>query len=154
MPKPQPANPPSSAAASLLSELSASILNYVRAVYPGLYLVSAEEMRVEPEFKSLPSSLAEYTLHFWSTVDGTGGCEEQGHRRRPSPSWPFPMRRAQKQFPSRLWQRNGTHRSPRNPRAPLKRESLTQPSPTDHSLFSATTRLLTRSVPRCPNMRR
>lgn len=27
-------------------------------------------MRVEPEFKSLPSSLAEYTLHFWSTVDG------------------------------------------------------------------------------------
>jgi hypothetical protein len=42
MPKPQPANPPSSAAASLLSELSASILNYVRAVYPGLYLVSAE----------------------------------------------------------------------------------------------------------------
>jgi ATP-dependent 26S proteasome regulatory subunit len=54
----------------LLSELSSSILNYVRAGYPGLYLVSAEELRVEAEFKDLLNHLNGYTLHFWSTVDG------------------------------------------------------------------------------------
>ena len=70
MPKPQPPKNHGSASADLLSDLSAAILNYVRAGYPGLYLVSAEELRVEAEFKTLPSRLPGYTLHFWSTVDG------------------------------------------------------------------------------------
>ena len=70
MPKPQPSKPPSSDSAVLLSELSSTTLNYVRAGYPGLYLVSAEELRVEAELKQIITRLPGYTLHFWSTVDG------------------------------------------------------------------------------------
>jgi len=70
MPKSNPSNPPSSDSAGLLSELSSTTLNYIRAGYPGLYLVSAEELRVEAELKQLLTRLPGYTLHFWSTVDG------------------------------------------------------------------------------------
>lgn len=69
MPKPNPSKPPSSDSAGLLSEMSAAITHYIRAGYPGLYVVSPEELRVEAEFKSITERL-NYGLHFWSVVDG------------------------------------------------------------------------------------
>ncbi|NBR88119.1 MAG: ATPase, partial [Verrucomicrobia bacterium] len=49
--------------------MSAAITHYIRAGYPGLYVVSAEELRVEAEFKTITERL-NYGLHFWSVVDG------------------------------------------------------------------------------------
>ncbi len=45
------------------------IINYIRAGYAGLYIVSAEEQRVESEIKGIAEHL-NYQLHFWSIVDG------------------------------------------------------------------------------------
>ena len=69
MPKPKPSKDPSSDSAALPSELTHSIVRYLRAGYPGLYLVSAEEQRVEAEMKTVAQQL-DYDLHFWSVVDG------------------------------------------------------------------------------------
>lgn len=63
--------------ASLLSDLGARIIHYVQAGYPGLYLVSPEEQRVEAELKSVTEHLnrdrkasEQYQLCYWSVVDG------------------------------------------------------------------------------------
>ncbi len=69
MPKSNQSKPPSSDSAVLPSEMSSTITHYIRAGYPGLYVVSAEELRVEAEFKSIAEKL-NYGLHFWSVVDG------------------------------------------------------------------------------------
>ena len=45
------------------------IINYIRAGYPGLYLVSAEEQRVALEMTQIAAAL-KYNLVFWSVVDG------------------------------------------------------------------------------------
>ena len=45
------------------------IINYIRAGYPGLYLVSPEEQRVEAEINQIAQEL-KYNLVFWSVVDG------------------------------------------------------------------------------------
>jgi len=45
------------------------IINYIRAGYPGLYLVSHEEQRVDAEIKQIAREI-EYSLFFWSVVDG------------------------------------------------------------------------------------
>ena len=45
------------------------IINHIRADYPGLYLVSPEERRVQAEMHQVAKDL-NYTLHFWSVVDG------------------------------------------------------------------------------------
>jgi ATP-dependent 26S proteasome regulatory subunit len=45
------------------------ILNYVRSAYPCLYLVSAEEQRVEAELKSVADAM-KYTLSYWTPVAG------------------------------------------------------------------------------------
>ena len=45
------------------------IINYIRAGYPGLYLVSPEEQRVDAEIKQIARDL-NYSLHIWSCVDG------------------------------------------------------------------------------------
>jgi hypothetical protein len=44
-------------------------LNYIRAGYPGLYLVSHEEQRVALEMTRIAQEL-KYNLVFWSVVDG------------------------------------------------------------------------------------
>ena len=44
---PKSPKPPSSDSAGLLSEVGSKIVHYIQAGYPGLYLVSAEEQRVE-----------------------------------------------------------------------------------------------------------
>lgn len=53
------------------------IINYIRAGYPALYLVSPEEQRVEAELKSIASHLS-YKLLFWSILDGLVDSES-GH---------------------------------------------------------------------------
>jgi hypothetical protein len=45
------------------------ITHYVRAGYPGLYVVSPEELRVESDLRAIAGHL-DYSLHFWSVVDG------------------------------------------------------------------------------------
>jgi SpoVK/Ycf46/Vps4 family AAA+-type ATPase len=68
---------PSSDNASSLSEQGAKIIHYLQAGYPGLYLVSPEEQRVEAELKSVLQNLNrdrktgdQYRLSYWSVVDG------------------------------------------------------------------------------------
>lgn len=68
---------PGSANASSLSDLGARIIHYVQAGYPGLYLVSPEEQRVEAELKTVTDQLNRdrhadelYQLCYWSVVDG------------------------------------------------------------------------------------
>ena len=60
---------PNSANASSLSEMGKKITNYIRAGYSGLYIVSAEDQRVEAEIKAIAQSI-EFNLFYWSTVDG------------------------------------------------------------------------------------
>jgi hypothetical protein len=50
-------------------DLKTKIINYVRAGYPGLYLVSPEEQRVDAEMIHLARELS-YSFYFWSVVDG------------------------------------------------------------------------------------
>ncbi len=49
--------------------MKSKIINHIRAGYPGLYLVSSEEQRVEAEMHQVAQEL-NYSLHFWSVVDG------------------------------------------------------------------------------------
>jgi hypothetical protein len=45
------------------------ITNYIRAAYPALYIVSAEEQRVESELKAVADGLG-YSLCYWTPVHG------------------------------------------------------------------------------------
>ena len=67
MPKPKSQSP--SVDAVLLSDTAQQITAYLRAGYPGLYIVSAEEQRVELEFQRIASTL-QYRLAAWSIVSG------------------------------------------------------------------------------------
>ena len=49
--------------------MRAQITNYVRAGYPGVYLVSHEEQRVEGELKAVAAAL-KYRLFAWSATEG------------------------------------------------------------------------------------
>ena len=51
------------------SNMQARIINYIRAGYPGLYLVSHEEQRVHAEMTHIAQEL-KYNLVVWSCVDG------------------------------------------------------------------------------------
>ena len=44
-------------------------MNYVKAGYPGIYIVSSEESRVEGELKAVAETL-KHKLYAWSVVDG------------------------------------------------------------------------------------
>ena len=69
MPKINSAKSPGSASASSPSELRGKLINYIRAGYPGLYLVSHEEQRMDAELIRVCQEL-KYSLYFWSVVDG------------------------------------------------------------------------------------
>ena len=69
MPKAKPSNSLNSGTESSPSETHQKIINYIRAGYPGLYLVSAEEQRVQVEMKAISNQL-KYHLYFWSSIDG------------------------------------------------------------------------------------
>ena len=45
------------------------LINYIRAGYSGLYIISPEEQRVEAEIKSIAEAV-QFNLFFWSVVDG------------------------------------------------------------------------------------
>jgi SpoVK/Ycf46/Vps4 family AAA+-type ATPase len=49
--------------------MNGRIINHIRAGYPGLYIVSPEEQRVQAETHQVAKEL-NYSLHFWSVVDG------------------------------------------------------------------------------------
>ena len=49
--------------------MKSKITNYVRAGYPGPYLLSSEEQRVALEMTRIAQEL-KYNLVFWSVVDG------------------------------------------------------------------------------------
>ncbi len=49
--------------------MKSKIINYIRSGYPGLYLVSPEEQRVNAEMKTIAQDL-KYNLVLWSAVDG------------------------------------------------------------------------------------
>src|SRR5205085_11183556 len=77
MPKTKSNPRPGSDTASSLSEVGGRIVHYLQAGYPGLYLVSPEEQRVEAELKSVLQRLNQdreandrYQLCYWSVVDG------------------------------------------------------------------------------------
>jgi len=77
MPKEKLKPRPSSDSANLLSEVGTKIIHYIQAGYPGLYLVSPEEQRVEAEIKTVVEHLnrtqkqtEQYELCYWSVVDG------------------------------------------------------------------------------------
>jgi len=69
MPKSNAVKSPGSVTASSRSELRNKIINYIRAGYPGLYLVSHEEQRMDAEMVRVTQEL-KYSLVFWSVVDG------------------------------------------------------------------------------------
>jgi MoxR-like ATPase len=77
MPKTTSKPHPGSDTASSPSDPGARIIHYLQAGYPGLYLVSPEEQRVEAELKCLTDRLnrdrdqnEQYQLCYWSIVDG------------------------------------------------------------------------------------
>ena len=49
--------------------MKTKITNYIRAGYSGLYIVSAEDQRVEAEIKAIAENL-KFDLFFWNAVDG------------------------------------------------------------------------------------
>ena len=69
MPNTKSSPSPSSDIASSPSEMNRRIINHIRAGYPGLYIVSPEEQRVEAEMHQVAKDI-NYNLHFWSVVDG------------------------------------------------------------------------------------
>jgi SpoVK/Ycf46/Vps4 family AAA+-type ATPase len=77
MPKNKSNTPQNSVIANSLSELGMKIVHYIQAGYPGLYLVSPEEQRVEAELKSVVEHInqsqkktEQFQLCYWSVVDG------------------------------------------------------------------------------------
>lgn len=77
MPKEKSPKRPGSDTGSSLSEAGAKITHYIQAGYPGLYLVSPEEQRVEAELKHIldcfnqsRTQTERYQLCYWSVADG------------------------------------------------------------------------------------
>src|ERR1051326_938102 len=70
MPNTKSSNSPKSDTANLRSnDMKSKIINYIRAGYPGLYLVSPEEQRVESELKAIAREVG-FSLYAWSTTTG------------------------------------------------------------------------------------
>lgn len=69
MPKTKSNPSQDSATESSRSEMGGRIINYIRAGYPGLSLVSHEEQRADAEMKEIAKEL-DFGLHLWSMVDG------------------------------------------------------------------------------------
>jgi AAA+ superfamily predicted ATPase len=60
--------------------MKSQIINYIRAGYPGIYLVSCEEARVEAELKAVAQTV-EYGLFAWSVTEGLLDTKN-GHARQ------------------------------------------------------------------------
>ncbi len=59
--------------------MKTQITNYIRAGYPGIYLVSCEEARIEAEMKAIVATL-KYRLYAWSVTEGLVDMAD-GHAR-------------------------------------------------------------------------
>jgi len=77
MPKEKSPKRPGSDTGSSLSEAGVKITHYIQAGYPGLYLVSPEEQRVEAEMKHVLDCInrsrpdnEHFQLCYWSVADG------------------------------------------------------------------------------------
>ena len=60
--------------------MKSQIINYIRAGYPGIYLVSCEEARVEAELKAIAETV-KYRLFAWSVIEGLVDTKD-GHARQ------------------------------------------------------------------------
>jgi AAA+ superfamily predicted ATPase len=60
------------------------ITNYLRAGYPGLYLVSCEEARIEAEMKAIATAL-NHRLFSWSVTEGLADTADGHTRDAPDP---------------------------------------------------------------------
>lgn len=69
MPKTKYSNSPDSGTANSRSQIQGKLINHIRAGYPGLYIVSPEEQRVEAELKQIATDL-KFGLHTWSAATG------------------------------------------------------------------------------------
>jgi ATP-dependent 26S proteasome regulatory subunit len=61
-----------------------AITNYIRAGYPGIYLLSHEEQRVEAELKAVAAAL-KYRLWAWSATEGLVDTEDGAVRQANDP---------------------------------------------------------------------
>ncbi len=82
-PKSQP-RPGSDTASSRSSDAARKIIHYLQAGYPGLYLVSPEEQRVEAEFKAIAQEVG-FGLHVWSATSGLLDTKKKSVRDCPDP---------------------------------------------------------------------
>jgi hypothetical protein len=71
-------SPNSDIANSPSDNMKTKIINFIRAGYPGLYLVSHEEQRVALEMTRIAQEL-KYNLVFWSVVDGLVDTQKGVH---------------------------------------------------------------------------
>src|SRR5689334_4255965 len=69
MPNTRTSNSPSSGIENSPCSMRRRIINYIRAGYAGLYLVSPEEQRVEAELKAIAREVG-FKLYAWSTTTG------------------------------------------------------------------------------------
>ena len=69
MPNIKSSNGPNSDTENSHSKIEGSLLNYIRAGYAGLFLVSPEEQRVEAELKAIARQIG-FQLYAWSTTTG------------------------------------------------------------------------------------
>ena len=69
--------------------MQTKLKNYIKAAYSGLYILSAEECRVECEMKAVADSLG-YGLYVWSLTTGicavNNGQEYVGNTNDPLPA--------------------------------------------------------------------
>jgi hypothetical protein len=61
------------------NRLKTKIINYIRAGYAGLYIVSREEQRVESELKAIAKEVG-FRLFAWSTTNGLVATEKGSAR--------------------------------------------------------------------------
>jgi SpoVK/Ycf46/Vps4 family AAA+-type ATPase len=64
--------------------MSGKIINYIRAGYAGLYLVSPEEQRVEAELKAIAREVG-FKLYAWSTTTGLVDTDKGSARQASDP---------------------------------------------------------------------
>ena len=64
--------------------MTESIIHYIRAGYPGIYIVSSEEVRVEAEIKTMADSLA-HRLYAWSVSEGMTDTSDGNVQDAPDP---------------------------------------------------------------------
>src|SRR6266436_86029 len=84
MPNIKSSHSPNSDTANSRSDMRAKIINYIRAGYAGLFLVSPEEQRVEAELKSIAEQVG-FKLYAWSTTTGLVDIEKGAARQATDP---------------------------------------------------------------------